>query len=112
LRINAVPRLLPKQLIKQRFNWEFLLSLSIFANAFKKAVVDYFLAEYQTGRTPNPCVACNQFIKFGRLLRYARTLGFDFLATGHYVRKVSRDETYHLVEGRDETKDARTLFKT
>jgi len=76
-----------------------------FANAFKKAVVDYFLAEYQAGRTPNPCVACNQFIKFGRLLRYARTLGFDFLATGHYVRKVSRDETYHLVEGRDETKD-------
>ncbi len=57
-----------------------------YAEDFKKIVVDYFLAEYAAGRTPNPCVVCNQFIKFGKLLEYARALGCDYLATGHYAR--------------------------
>ena len=56
---------------------------------FKREVVDYFLAEYKAGRTPNPCVKCNQFIKFGKLWDKARELGADFLATGHYVRLIS-----------------------
>jgi tRNA-specific 2-thiouridylase len=53
---------------------------------FKKQVVDYFVAEYGQGRTPNPCLACNRFIRFGRLLRHARALDASYLATGHYAR--------------------------
>ena len=60
-----------------------------YAEDFKKIVVDYFLAEYAAGRTPNPCVVCNQFIKFGKLLEYTRALGCDYLATGHYARIVA-----------------------
>ena len=53
---------------------------------FKKKVVDYFLAEYKKGNTPNPCVVCNKEIKFGFLVKKALSLGADFVATGHYVR--------------------------
>ncbi len=57
-----------------------------FQKIFKKKVVDYFLKEYSAGLTPNPCVMCNKYIKFGQLLDYVRKLGFDYLATGHYAR--------------------------
>jgi tRNA-specific 2-thiouridylase len=53
---------------------------------FDRAVVDDFVSEYLAGRTPNPCVKCNEHIKFGPLLRRARALGLDALATGHYAR--------------------------
>jgi len=53
---------------------------------FKKAVVDYFLSEYNSGRTPNPCVECNRSIKFGVMIDKALAMGADFIATGHYVR--------------------------
>lgn len=53
---------------------------------FKACVVDYFVAEYSRGRTPNPCLACNQQIRFGRLLDHAQDLQADYLATGHYAR--------------------------
>ena len=52
---------------------------------FQKEVIDAFCREYMAGRTPNPCIVCNQKIKFGLLMEKARSLGFDFLATGHYV---------------------------
>ncbi len=52
---------------------------------FKEKVVDYFLAEYKKGNTPNPCVVCNKEIKFGILIRKALALGADFVATGHYA---------------------------
>ena len=55
---------------------------------FKKKVVDYFLREYKSGKTPNPCVVCNKEIKFGLLLEKAFSLGADFIATGHYARKL------------------------
>jgi len=57
-----------------------------FSQLFKKKVVDYFLKTYAVGLTPNPCVFCNKFIKFGELLNYIRKLDFDYLATGHYAR--------------------------
>jgi len=57
-----------------------------FEREFKKAVVDYFLAELRVGRTPNPCVVCNPQIKFGLFLARAQKLGADFVATGHYAR--------------------------
>jgi tRNA-specific 2-thiouridylase len=72
-----------------------------FEKDFKKEVVDYFLAEYRAGRTPNPCVKCNQFIKFGKLLEKTRELGADFLATGHYIKVKSSN----LYEGKDKQKD-------
>ncbi len=49
-------------------------------------VIDYFVSEYNRGRTPNPCVRCNDWLKFGRLARYAEAVGADFIASGHYAR--------------------------
>ena len=76
-----------------------------FSLPFKKAVVDNFLSEYQAGRTPNPCVICNKRIKIGRLLKYAQALGFDYVATGHYlkIKKVGRD--VKLYKAKDKNKD-------
>ncbi|MDD3006272.1 MAG: tRNA 2-thiouridine(34) synthase MnmA [Candidatus Pacebacteria bacterium] len=53
---------------------------------FKKEIVDYFLSQYESGRTPNPCVRCNREIKFGLLFKKSMEMGADFFATGHYVR--------------------------
>lgn len=72
---------------------------------FQKLVVEEFIREYGRGRTPNPCLACNRWIKFRLLLERARRLGFSYLATGHYAR-IQRDEGgYHLWRGRDRRKD-------
>jgi tRNA-specific 2-thiouridylase len=49
-------------------------------------VIDYFVAEYNRGRTPNPCVRCNDWLKFGKLAQYAKAVGADFVASGHYAR--------------------------
>ncbi|MEA3441870.1 MAG: tRNA 2-thiouridine(34) synthase MnmA [Chloroflexota bacterium] len=72
---------------------------------FERGVIDYFSQEYQRGRTPNPCVACNRHIKFGCLLSQALSLGVQYLATGHYARIEHRDGRYHLLEGIDAAKD-------
>src|SRR3989344_6315232 len=53
---------------------------------YKKGVIDYMLAEYRAGRTPNPDVMCNREVKFGAFYRYATAHGADFIAMGHYVR--------------------------
>lgn len=53
---------------------------------FKRYVLDHFVDEYNTGRTPNPCVDCNKYIKFGKLYAAAKELGCEYLATGHYVK--------------------------
>ena len=55
-------------------------------DTFRREVMDYFAAEYKRGRTPNPCVICNEKVKFGSLLRKARALGAEAIATGHYAR--------------------------
>ncbi|MBV7432612.1 tRNA 2-thiouridine(34) synthase MnmA [Dermabacteraceae bacterium TAE3-ERU5] len=57
---------------------------------FEEAVIDDFLSEYRAGRTPNPCVRCNERIKFSSLLERARILGFDAVATGHYAHLANR----------------------
>ncbi|MBI3923707.1 MAG: tRNA 2-thiouridine(34) synthase MnmA [Armatimonadetes bacterium] len=75
--------------------------------AFTSSVVNNFVEEYLAGRTPNPCVRCNRFIKFDVLLRRARELEADFIATGHYAR-VEKEETtgrYRLLKGVDPRKD-------
>src|SRR5450432_2815797 len=53
-------------------------------------VIDYFVAEYNRGRTPNPCVRCNDWLKFGKLAKYAEAIGADYVASGHYAR-IGRD---------------------
>ena len=51
-------------------------------------IVNYFVAQYTAGRTPNPCIVCNTWLKFGKLFDYADRLGAEFVATGHYARLV------------------------
>jgi len=69
-------------------------------------IIDYFVEEYTAGRTPNPCVQCNNWIKFGKLFDYADSVGAEFVATGHYARLAERDDCdTALLRGVDETKD-------
>jgi tRNA-specific 2-thiouridylase len=74
-------------------------------NEFESCVVDYFCREYHQGRTPNPCVACNQHIKFGLLLDKALSLGADYLATGHYARVEHSSDRHRLLKAADVRKD-------
>jgi tRNA-specific 2-thiouridylase len=57
-----------------------------FQDIFESCVIEYFVAEYEKGHTPNPCIACNRYIKFGALLDKAAAMGVDYVATGHYAR--------------------------
>lgn len=75
-----------------------------FEKDFKESVVKDFVSEYLSGRTPNPCIVCNDILKFGLLLKKARALGFDYLATGHYAR-IDRANGLSLRKGVDERKD-------
>ncbi|MDD4890249.1 MAG: tRNA 2-thiouridine(34) synthase MnmA [Phycisphaerae bacterium] len=68
-------------------------------------LVDYFVDEYNRGRTPNPCVLCNSRLKFGRLLDYAATIGADAVATGHYARVVATEAGPRLARAADDSKD-------
>ena len=76
-----------------------------FARQYRERVFSYFLDEYRRGRTPNPDVLCNREIKFGTLLEFARQLGADRLATGHYAEVVCRNGEYLLKRSADENKD-------
>ncbi|MBT4723213.1 tRNA 2-thiouridine(34) synthase MnmA [Candidatus Falkowbacteria bacterium] len=74
---------------------------------FKKAVVDDFICKYEKGDTPNPCVRCNKYIKFGEFIKRAKALGCDYVATGHYSRithHVARNK-YELKKSKDKEKD-------
>jgi tRNA-specific 2-thiouridylase len=70
-------------------------------------VIDYFVAEYNRGRTPNPCVRCNDWLKFGKLAKYAQAVGADYVASGHYARMGLDPVTGRrtLLRGRDHHKD-------
>ncbi len=73
---------------------------------FKKLVVDKFIADTKKGLTPNPCVKCNEEIKFGLLVDKALKMGAEFVATGHYCQiKKTKDGIYHLLKGADINKD-------
>jgi tRNA-specific 2-thiouridylase len=78
-----------------------------FQDVFYDTVIRNYVDEYRSGRTPNPCIRCNEFVKFGALLRRAEQLGADRVATGHYAR-VRRDEALErwlLLRGADPRKD-------
>jgi len=74
---------------------------------FKEKVMDYFVDQYLSGYTPNPCVECNRYIKFDELLSKAKDLDADFVATGHYVRRTYSPKrgVYYLKKGIDPAKD-------
>jgi len=94
-----------------------------FKDEFQKLIIDNFIQEYKNGRTPNPCVRCNQFIKFDLLLKKAKELGADFIATGHYARIMTNDKClmtneclpsayYKLLKGKDQKKDQSYVLYT
>jgi tRNA-specific 2-thiouridylase len=68
-------------------------------------IIEYFADEYVRGRTPNPCIICNDQLKFGRLVEYADAVGARYIATGHYARIATRDGQNALLRGRDDAKD-------
>ena len=72
---------------------------------FKKFVIDYFVNEYIEGKTPNPCIACNKNIKFGKMLKIAKEKGFSKIATGHYARVEYQNGRYLLKKAKDISKD-------
>ena len=79
---------------------------------FQDRVIDYFVAEYGRGRTPNPCLACNEHVKFRALLDRAVALEADFLATGHYARIEHEGGRYRLRRAVDEAKDQSYVLYT
>ena len=76
-----------------------------YESRFRSGVIDRFADEYAAGRTPVPCSLCNQGVKFTDLIAFARELGADCLATGHYVRRVVRDGGAELHKGADAARD-------
>ena len=76
-----------------------------FAKQYRERVFDYFLEEYRKGRTPNPDVLCNREIKFGPFLDYAKALGADYIATGHYCGVEHVDGVHYLLKAKDASKD-------
>ena len=76
-----------------------------FKDSFQKNVVDYFVEEYLNGRTPNPCIACNRYVKWESLLQRSLSIGADYIATGHYARIVK------LPNGRYTLRKSATLAK-
>ncbi len=84
------------------------LGIPFYVCNFKKdfgRIIDYFVDEYVGGRTPNPCVRCNDWLKFGKLHQYARQIGADFVASGHYARIRRDPDGSRLLRGIDSDKD-------
>lgn len=85
-----------------------ILDMAFYALDFSQdfgRIMDYFADEYLAGRTPNPCVMCNNWLKFGRLWSYGRQLAADYIATGHYARIVAGRDGPELHRAIDESKD-------
>lgn len=76
-----------------------------FKDDFKEKVIDKFIATYENGGTPNPCIDCNRHLKFKRLFQKMQELGFDYVVTGHYARVEENNGWFYLKKGVDEAKD-------
>jgi tRNA-specific 2-thiouridylase len=79
---------------------------------FESSVIDYFCQEYQRGLTPNPCVACNQHMKFGLLLDKSLSLGADYLATGHYAKVEHSRDGHRLLKAKETGRDQSYFLHT
>lgn len=79
---------------------------------FKEKIVDYFVEDYMAGNTPNPCVECNRYIKFGKFLKNAKMLGADYMATGHYANVENINGKFVLKRGVDLKKDQTYMLYT
>lgn len=76
-----------------------------FKDDFREAVINKFIKAYETGCTPNPCVDCNRYMKFSKLMEQSEKMGLDAVATGHYARITRQGDRYLLRKGLDESKD-------
>lgn len=76
-----------------------------YAKEYYDRVFSYFLKQYKNGKTPNPDVLCNKEIKFGSFLEQAKKLGADYIATGHYAKKIEKDGKFFLAKAKDLNKD-------
>ena len=88
--------------------WRRLLDIPFYVLNFQEdfgRVIDYFVDEYNRGRTPNPCVRCNDWLKFGKLAKYAEAVGADYVASGHYARVEHHPGDARLLRGIDHAKD-------
>ena len=75
-----------------------------FKDMFKDKVVDYFVDEYIHGRTPNPCIACNKYLKFDALLKKALAMGIDYVATGHYAKIEKGEDGKYILRASEAVK--------
>ncbi|QEK38608.1 tRNA 2-thiouridine(34) synthase MnmA [Candidatus Cytomitobacter primus] len=74
-------------------------------NEFQEHVLDKFMSEYEEGKTPNPCMRCNRNIKFSGMVEYTKSIGAQGLVTGHYVKRVIKDDKHRIMMARDFNKD-------
>lgn len=95
--------LLDARTVASRFDFPFYVAN--YQREFRERIMDYFVAEYRAGRTPSPCVLCNDHLKFDTLLERMTRLGGSFLATGHYARIEERNGRHRLLRGVDRQKD-------
>ncbi len=79
---------------------------------FKIFVITPFCEDYKNGFTPNPCINCNRFIKFGEMLKFAKSNGFDKIATGHYAQVEEKNGEYYLKKAADKSKDQTYVLYT
>ena len=83
-----------------------------FKEGFRESVIDRFVEAYEAGRTPNPCIECNRYMKFEKLFERASVLGYDYVVTGHYARIEQVGEMYQLKKAVDESKDQSYVLYT
>ncbi len=76
-----------------------------FSKEFADLVIDKFIKSYEEGKTPNPCIDCNKYLKFGRFFKEAKALSCDYVVTGHYARIEKTGGKYYLKKAKDENKD-------